>query len=108
MNYLMTHRPIGNMSLIPLLLLAIGCEAYQPMRERSWIKFKDVPTPQYDKNRMVENYSILNATTIDIEERPSILANMVHRTIKDFQKHIKAYAETMRKRIKRANNANTD
>ena len=57
---------------------------------------------------MVESYSILNATTIDIQERPSILGQMVHKTIKDFQKHIKAYAETMRNRIRRASNANTD
>ena len=86
----------------------MSCNAHQPIEKRSWINFKDVKTPEYDSNRMVDSYSILNTTTIDIEEQPSVLSHMIHKTTKDFQKHLDAYATTMKKRIKHANNANSD
>ena len=64
--------------------------------------------PEYDSNNMRDSYSVLNATTIDIQERPSVLSHMIHKTAKEFQKHLNAYVKTIKKRIKCSNNANTD
>ena len=96
------------MHWIPLLLLAVSCYAYPPIKQRSWVKFKDVPTPTYSDIPKAEAYSILKATTIEIKDRPNVLSKTVQKTARDFQKHLESYAKTVQKRLKRASNANTD
>ena len=91
-----------------MLLLVVGCNAYQPIMEQSWIKFKDVKTPTYNDIPKADHYNILNAMTIEIKDRPSVVSKMVHKTARDFKKHLEAYTKTMKKRFKCANAANAD
>ena len=50
---LVTHsrkkEPVANMKLILIILLAVACQAYTPITERSWVKFRKVQTPDLQK-----------------------------------------------------------
>ena len=36
------------MKLLPIILLAVACQAYMPIAERSWVKFRKVKDPTYE------------------------------------------------------------
>ena len=97
----MIQPPITNMSVIPLILLAVACSANQPMHKRSWIKFKDVHTPTYTDIPMAENFNILNATIIEVKEDPGIMSTMIHKSTKELKEHIDSHIESIEKRFKR-------
>ena len=86
----------------------MGCNAYLPTKERSWVNFKKIKTPTYTQIPKAEDYIILNATSIDLQPRPDIIARMIQRTAENFRKHMESYIKTIKKRIKRANAANSD
>ena len=104
----MIQLPIANMSLIPLILLAVACSANQPIPKRSWIKFKDVHTPTYTDIPMAENFNILNATIIEVKEDPGIMSTMIHKSTKDLKEHIDSHIESIKKRYKREAAANAE
>ena len=33
---------------LPVILLAVACQAYTPITERSWVKFRKVKDPTYE------------------------------------------------------------
>ena len=37
--HLHNKEPVANMKLLLLFLLAVACQAYMPIAERSWVKF---------------------------------------------------------------------
>ena len=37
--HLQNQEPIVNMKLLPVILLAVACNTYTPITERSWVKF---------------------------------------------------------------------
>ena len=104
----MTQLPIADMSLLPLILLVVSGNAYQPIEKRSWIKFKDVKTPEYGDIPMAENYNILNATIIELKEDPDMMATMIHKSTKELQRHIDSHIDSIEKRFKREAAANAD
>ena len=42
------QEPIVNMKFLPVILLAVVCQAYTPITERSWVKFHKVKDPTYE------------------------------------------------------------
>ena len=34
-----TKEPVANMKVLLIILLAVACQAYTPITERSWVKF---------------------------------------------------------------------
>ena len=90
------------MKLIPFMLLVATTVAYQPINKRRWIKFTQPKVPTYDVLLKPEDFTILNATSIPIEQKVNMLVTMVHKSVKQFQKHLDRYSENMIARIKRA------
>ena len=37
--YLWMKEPVANMKVLLIILLAVACQAYTPITERSWVKF---------------------------------------------------------------------
>ena len=96
------------MKLVITLLLVAAGYAYTPIREQSWLKFKEVKYPTYDTVSIHEVPNIIHATHIDIEERIDTLATMVQKSVRAFQEHMKRYTEEVTKRVKRATQATKD
>ena len=65
------------MKLLPIILLAVACQAYTPITERNWVKFRKVKEPTYEKLPLHGEPDIIHATDILIEERISTLSMMV-------------------------------
>ena len=88
------------MKLLPILLLAVVCQAYTPITERSWVKFCKVKDPTYEMIPLHGEPDIIHATHILIEERISTLSTMVQKSIRDFQSQMKKYTTEIMERIK--------
>ena len=71
------REPIVNMKLLPVILLAVVCQAYTPITERSWVKFCKVKDPTYKTIPLHGEPDIIHATHILMEERISMLSTMV-------------------------------
>ena len=56
------------MRLLLIILLAVTCQAYTPITERSWVKFRKVKEPTYEKIPLHGEPNIIHATDILIEE----------------------------------------
>ena len=79
------------MKLLLIILLAVACQAYMPIAERSWVKFRKVKNPTYEKVPLHWEPDIIHATDILIEERISTLSTMVRRSVRDFHAQMKKY-----------------
>ena len=65
------------MKLLPVILLAVVCQAYTPIKERSWVKFHKVKDPTYETIPQHGEPDIIHATHILIEERISTLSTLI-------------------------------
>ena len=96
------QEPVANMKILPIILLAIVCQAYTPITERSWVKFCKVEEPTYEKIPLYGEPDIIHATDILIEERISTLSTMVRKSVHDFHAEMKKYTTELTEQIKRA------
>ena len=62
------------MKLELLMLLAVACQAYMPITERSWVEFRKVKNQTYKNPPLHGEPDIIRATDILIEERISKLS----------------------------------
>ena len=85
------REPIVNMKLLLVILLAVVCQAYTPITERSWVKFRKVKDPTYKTVPLHGEPDIIHATHILIEERISTLSTMIQKSICDFHSQMKKY-----------------
>ena len=74
------------MKLIPFILLVATTVAHQPINKRRWITFTQSKVPTYEAIPKPEDFTILNATSILIEQKVSTLATMVPKLIETFSK----------------------
>ena len=84
------------------MLLAGACQAYMPIAERSWVKFRKVKDPTYKNPPLHGEPDIIRATDILIEERMSKLSLMMRQSLSDFHTQMKQYMTQLTERIKRA------
>ena len=96
------------MKLLPVILLAVACQAYTPITERTWVKFRKVKDPTYETIPLHGELDIIHAMHILIEERISALSTMVQKSIRDFQSQMKKYTEDITECIKRATMTTAD
>ena len=87
------QEPVANMKLLPIILLAVVCQAYTPITEQSWVKFRKVKEPTYEKIPLHGEPDI-HATDILIEERISTLSTMVRKSVRDFHSNEKVHYRT--------------
>ena len=85
------QEPVANMKLLLIILLAVVCQAYTPIAERSWVKFRKVNDPIYESVPLHGEPNIIHATDILIEERISTLSTMVRKSVHDFHTQMKKY-----------------
>ena len=90
------------MKILPIILLAVVCQAHTPITERSWVKFCKVKEPTYKKIPLHGEPDIIHAMDILIEERISTLSTMVRKSIRDFHAQMKKYMTELTDQIKRA------
>ena len=90
------------MKLILIIILAVACQAYRPITERSWVKFRKVKLPTYESSPLHGEPDIIRATDILIEERITKLSTMVRKSVSDFHAQLKQYTTELTERIKRA------
>ena len=90
------------MKILPIILLAVVCQAYTPITERSWVKFSKVKVPTYENIPLHGEPDIIHATDILIEERISKLSTIVRKSVSDFHAQMKKYMTELTNRIKRA------
>ena len=88
------------MKFLPVILLAVACQAYTPITERSWVKFRIVKDPTYETVPLHGEPDIIHATHILIEERISMLSTMVRKSVRDFQSQMKKYTADITEHIK--------
>ena len=88
------------MKLLPVILLAVACQAYTPITERSWVKFHKVKDPTYETVPLHGEPDIIHATHILIEERISTLSTMIQKSVHDFHNQMKKYTADITERIK--------
>ena len=96
------------MKFLPVILLALVCQAYTPITERSWVKFRKVKDPTYKTIPLYGEPDIIHATHILIEERISTLSTMVQKSIRDFQSQMKEYTADITECIKQATTSKAD
>ena len=96
------------MKLLLLILLVVACQAYTPITERSWVKFRNVTDPTYETVPEHEEPDIIHATHIMIEENLSALSTIIRRSVRDYQKQMQKYAAVVTERIKQATTATAD
>ena len=94
------HEPVANMKLLLIILWAVACQAYTPIAERSWVKFRKVKHPIYENIPLHGEPDIIHATDILIEERISTLSTMVRKSVCDFHAQMKQYTTELTERIK--------
>ena len=85
------QEPVANMKILLIILLAVVCQAYTPITERSWVKFSKVKVPTYKNIPLHGEPDIIHATDILIEERISTLSTMVRKSVRDFHTQMKKY-----------------
>ena len=90
------------MKLVLLMLLVVVCQAYTPIAERSWVKFRKVKDPTYKNPPLHGEPDIIRATDILIEERISKLSQLMRQSVSDFHIQMKQYMTELTERIKRA------
>ena len=88
------------MKLLLIILLAVACQAYTPITERSWVKFRKVNQPTYKNVPLHGEPDIIHATDILIEERISTLSTMITKSVRDFNAQMKKYTTELTERIK--------
>ena len=88
------------MKLLPVILLAVACQAYTPITERSWVKFCKVKDPTYETIPLHGEPDIIHATHILIEERISTLSTLVRKSVCDFQNQMKKYTADITECVK--------
>ena len=88
------------MKLLPVILLAVACQAYTPITERSWVKFRKVKDPTYETVPLHGEPDIIHAMHILIEERISTLSMMIQKSVHDFHNQLKKYTADITERIK--------
>ena len=88
------------MKLLPVILLAVVCNAYTPITERSWVMFRKVKDPTDETIPLHREPDIIHAMHILIEERISMLSTMVRKSIRDFQSQMKKYTADITECIK--------
>ena len=98
--HLRNKEPVVNMKLLLLILLAVACQAYTPIAERSWVKFRKVKDPTYKSAPLHREPDIIRATDILIEERISKISIMVRKSMSDFHTQMKQYTTELTERIK--------
>ena len=96
------------MKLMLTILLAVVCQAYTPINERSWVKFCKVKDPTYDTVPQHGEPDIIHATHILIEEKISTLSKMVQQSVQDFHSQMKKYTADVTEWIKCATKATAD
>ena len=69
------------MKILLIILLVVMCQAYTPIAERSWVKFRKVNDPTYKSVPLHGEPNIIHATDILIEERISMLSTMVRKSV---------------------------
>ena len=89
--HLRNQEPFANMKLLPIILLAVACQAYTPITEQSWVKFRKVKDPTYETIPLHGEPDITHAMHILIEERISTLSTMVRKSVCDFHAQMKKY-----------------
>ena len=87
------------MRLLLIILLAVACQAYTPITERSWVKFHKVKEPTYEKIPPHGEPNIIHATDILIEERISTLSTMIRKSVSDFHAQMKKYMTELTERM---------
>ena len=80
--------------------MAVACQAYTPITERSWVKFRKVKDPTYETVPLHGEPNIIHATDILIEERISTLSKMIRKSVSDFHAQMKRYTTELTERIK--------
>ena len=93
-------EPVVNMKFVLLMLLAVVCQAYTPIAERSWVKFRKVKSPTYKNPPLHGEPDIIRATDILIEERISKLSLMMRKSVSNFHAQMKQYMTELTERIK--------
>ena len=96
------------MKLLPVILLVVVCQAYTPITEQSWVKFRKVKDPTYETIPLHREPDIIHATHILIEERISTLSTLVRKSVRDFQSQMKKYATDITEHVKRATKSTAD
>ena len=102
------REPIVNMKFLLVILLAVACQAYTPITERSWVKFRKVKDPTYETVPLHGEPDIIHAMHILIEERISTLSTMVRKSVRDFHNQMKKYTADITEHIKRATTSTAD
>ena len=77
------------MKLIPFILLVATTVAHHPMNKQRWITFTQSKVLTYEAIPKPEDFTIINATSILIEQKVNTLATMVQKSLRQFQKHLK-------------------
>ena len=106
--HLQNREPIVNMKLLLVNLLAVACQAYTPITERSWVKFHKVKDPTYETVPLHGEPDIIHAMHILIEEKISTLSTMVRKSVHNFQSQMKKYTADITERIKQATTSTAD
>ena len=83
-----------------IILLAVVCQAYMPIAEQTWVKFRKVNDPTYETFPLHGEPDIIHATDILIEERITTLSMMFGKSIRDFHTQMKKYTTELTERIK--------
>ena len=88
------------MKFLLIILLAVVCQAYIPIAQRSWVKFQKVKDPTYETVPLHEEPNIIHAMDILIEERISTLSTMVRKSLCDFHAQMNKYTTELTERVK--------
>ena len=102
------REPIVNMKLLPVILLVVVCQAYTPITEQSWVKFRKVKDLTYETIPLHGEPDIIHVMHILIEERISTLSTLVRKSVRDFRSQMKKYATDVTEHIKRATKSIAD
>ena len=79
--------------------MVVVCQAYTPIKEQSWVKFRKVKDPTYDTVPQHGEPDIIHTTHILIEEKISTLSMLVQKSVRDFQSQMKKYAADIKENV---------
>ena len=82
--HLWNNEPVANMKPLLLILLAVMCQAYTPIAEQSWVKFRKVEHPTYESSPLHGEPDIIRAMDILIEDRISKISTIMRKSVSDF------------------------
>ena len=95
----LNQEPVASMKLSLIILLAVACQAYTPITERSWVKFRKVKDQTYESSPLHGEPDIIHATDILIEERISKISTMMRKSVSDFHAHMKQYTQNLQREL---------